>query len=217
MFNFTIARQHMVESQIRTNDVTHAGVLQAFRKIPRENFIPKSQKALAYGEAHIKIDDERWMVRPRDFSKLIQAARVQDKDIVLDIACGRGYSTAILAQMAETVVGLEDNEERVDRATQELDRAGVTNAAIVKGDLKVGASEHGPFDVIFINGAVSDISKSWLDQLANGGRLVCVKQVGPIGHATVYTRAGDTVGERVLFDASIPVLPSFKAETVFAF
>jgi len=124
MFNFTIARQHMVESQIRTNDVTHAGVLQAFRKIPRENFIPKSQKALAYGEAHIKIDDERWMVRPRDFSKLIQAARVQDKDIVLDIACGRGYSTAILAQMAETVVGLEDNEERVDRATQELDRAG---------------------------------------------------------------------------------------------
>ncbi len=217
MFKFSTARNHMIESQIRTNDVTDLSVISAFRKIERENFVPKSRAALAYSDSHVQIDADRWLARPRDFSKLIQATNIGPQDIVLDIGCGRGYSTAILAHLAETVVGLEDDEARVERATKELENAGITNAAVVKGELKAGASEHGPFDVIFINGSVSDIAKSWLDQLSNNGRLVCVKQNGPIGHATIFTRVGDSVGERILFDATIPALPGFEAKEEFAF
>ncbi len=217
MFNFSIARNHMIESQIRTNDVTDLSVIAAFRKVERENFVPKSRSALAYSDSHVQIDSQRWLAKPRDFSKLVQAANIEPQDIVLDIGCGRGYSTAILANIAETVVGLEDDEARVERATKELESAGIANAAVVKGELKAGASEHGPFDVIFINGSISELSKSWLDQLSSGGRLVCVKQNGPIGHATIYTRVGDSVGERILFDANIPALPGFESKKEFAF
>jgi protein-L-isoaspartate(D-aspartate) O-methyltransferase len=217
MFNFSSARNHMVESQIRTSDVTDLNVLRAFRSIKREDFVPKAQQALAYGDAHVELDEGRVMMRPRDFAKMVQAAEIAPTDVVLDIACGRGYSSAILAQLSETVVGLENKEDAVTKATEQLVNADVTNAAIVKGDLKSGASEHGPFNVIFVNGGVSEVPKTWFDQLANDGRLVCLVQNGPVGRVCVYTKTGDTIGERVAFDASAPILPGFKAEAEFVF
>ena len=217
MFNFSSARDHMVESQIRTSDVTDLNVLKAFRSVQRENFVPKSQQALAYGDAHVQLDEGRLMMRPRDFAKMIQAADIAPTDVVLDIACARGYSSAVLAQLGETVVGLEDTDEAVAKATEQLVEADVTNAAVVKGDLKSGASEHGPFNVIFVNGAVSEVPKTWFDQLANEGRLVCLVQNGPMGRVCVYTKAGDTVGERVIFDAAAPTLPGFAATPEFVF
>jgi len=217
MFNFSSARDHMVESQIRTSDVTDLDVLRAFRNIKRENFVPKSQQALAYGDAHIQLGEGRVMMRPRDFAKMVQAADIEPTDVVLDIACGRGYSSAVLAHLGETVVGLEESEEAVTKATEQLVGADITNAAIVRGDLKSGASEHGPFNVIFVNGAVSEVPKTWLDQLSNDGRLVCLVQNGPMGRVCVYTKAGDTIGERVIFDASAPSLPGFSAVPEFVF
>lgn len=217
MFDFSAARDHMVESQIRTSDVTDLEVLRAFRLISRENFVPKAQQALAYGDAHVDLGDGRLMIRPRDFAKMIQAADIAPSNIVLDIACGRGYSTAILAQLAETVVGLESSDEAVAKATEQLVEADVTNAAIVKGDLKSGAAEHGPFDVIFVNGAVSAVPKPWFDQLSNNGRLVCLIQNGPVGHVCVYTKAGNVIGERIAFDAAAPVIPGFEAAPEFVF
>lgn len=217
MFDFSAARNHMIESQIRTSDVTDLDVLGAFRAVSRENFVPKSQRALAYGDAHVDLGDGRVMIRPCDFAKMIQAADIAPTDVVLDIGCGRGYSTAILAQLGETIVALEDSDEAVDRATAQLVEADVANAAVVKGDLKAGASEHGPFNVIFVNGAVAEIPKSWTDQLANEGRLVCLVQNGPMGRVCVYTKAGNAIGERIVFDASAPNLAGFTPEPEFVF
>ncbi len=217
MFDFSHARQQMIDSQIRTSDVTDLSVLKAFRSISRESFVPKAKQALAYSDAHIDMGGGRTLMRPRDLGKMIQAANISPTDVVLDIACGRGYSTAILAQLSETVIGLEDTEERVARATTTLLDADVTNAAVIEGDLKAGASEHGPFNVIFVNGAVSEVPKSWLGQLAHKGRLVVVVQNGPVGRACVYTRSGDAIGERVIFDASLPLLEGFKAKPEFVF
>lgn len=217
MFDYKDARHAMVESQIRTSDVTDIDVVRAFRSTPREKFVPKAHMALAYGDAHIDLGEGRFMPRPMDFAKMVQAADVKPTDIVLDIACGRGYSTAILAQLAETVVGLEDDAARVDHATKLLIDADITNAAIVEGDLKSGASEHGPFNVIFVNGAVTEPPKTWLDQLANNGRLVTVVMNGPVGRGTVFSRAGDAIGERVLFDANVPALPGFERDAAFVF
>lgn len=217
MFDFAKARDHMVESQIRTNDVTEPAIIKAFRTTARERFVPKAKMALAYGDAYIEMDEGRVMPRPRDFAKLIDAADIRPTDVVLDIACGRGYSTAIMARLADTVVGLETTDDAVNRATELLIEEDISNAAVVKGDLKVGASEHGPFNVIFVNGAVSDIPATWTSQLANKGRLVCITQKGPVGHATVYTKSGDVIGERVEFDAIAPFLPGFAPEPSFVF
>ncbi len=217
MFDYAAARDHMIDCQIRTADVTDYAVLKAFRNIKREDFVPKSKSALAYSDCNIEMEDGRVIMRPRDISKLIQAAEIKPTDIALDIGCGRGYSTAILAQLAETVIALEDDEERVSKATHILSEAGADNAVVVKGDLKAGAKEHGPFDVIFVNGAVAEISKNWLDQLANDGRLVAVVSEGRIGRASVYTRTGDVIGERVVFDASVPMMPGMAKAAEFSF
>lgn len=217
MFDFASAREQMIDCQIRTADVTDYGVIKAFRDVKREMFVPKSKSALAYSDVNIEMEDGRVVMRPRDISKLIQAADIKPTDIVLDIACGRGYSSAVLAGLAETVVALEDDEGRVEKATSNLAEAGADNAVVVQGALKAGAKEHGPFDVIFVNGAVSEISKNWLDQLANDGRLVAVVMSGSVGRASVFTRTGDVIGDRIVFDANVPILAGMKQPAEFAF
>ncbi|WP_409431923.1 protein-L-isoaspartate O-methyltransferase family protein [Litorimonas sp. RW-G-Af-16] len=217
MFDFSNARDHMVESQIRTSDVTDVPVLAAFRRVKREAFVPNAKVALAYGDSHITLDDGRVMLRPRDLAKMVQAAEIEPTDIVLDLACARGYSTAILSHLADTVVGVETSEEAVARATELLVESNVVNAAVVQGHLKSGAAEHGPFNVIIFNGAVHEVPKAWVDQLANDGRLVTIVQKGPIGHATLFQKSGDVLGERILFDTSAPYLPGFAPEPAFTF
>ena len=217
MFDFSAAREKMVDCQIRTSDVTDHDVIKAFKSISREDFVPKSQQALVYGDAHINLDDGRVMIRPRDFSMMVQAVNILPTDVILDIACGRGYSSAILAQLGETVVSLETSDEAVEKASERLINADISNVAVVKGDLKLGAAEHGPFNVIFVNGAVSEVPKNWFDQLANDGRLICVIQKGVIGHATIFQRSGDVVGETIVFDTSLPILPGFERNAEFVF
>lgn len=216
-FDYSQAREIMVESQIRTSDVTDLDLLVAFRRTAREAFVPQNQMALAYADAQVEYPNGRTLLSPRDFAKLVQAADVKDSDVVLDLACARGYSTAILAQISDTVVGLETEEETVTRATDLLMAAGILNAAVVQGDLKRGAAEHGPFDVIIVGGAVHTVPDSWFAQLADGGRLAVIVKDGPIGRATVFTKTGNAVGDRVEFDAHAPYLQGFAPEPTFVF
>jgi len=217
MTDFSAARDAMIESQIRTSDVTDLAVLAAFRSIARETFVPTARKALAYADCHVETDAGRTMLSPRDLAKMVQAVEIEPNDVVLDLACGRGYSSAILAQLADTVVGLETDEAAVERATELLVESDVSNAAIVQGDLKSGAAEHGPFNVIFVGGAVPAVHQPWFSQLANGGRIVCIIQNGPVGRVTVFTKSGDAIGQKVFFDSSAPYLPGFEPAAEFVF
>ncbi|MGJ8559295.1 MAG: protein-L-isoaspartate O-methyltransferase family protein [Litorimonas sp.] len=216
-FDFDAARETMVESQIRPSDVTDLKLLAAFRRMPRERFVPAAKMALAYGDIVLNYGDGRSLLLPRDFAKLVQAADIQPDEVVLDISCARGYSTAILSKLAETVVGLETDDETVDRATALLTDLDVVNAAVVKGDLKRGAPEHGPFNVIIVGGAVPEVPQAWLGQLANGGRLAVIVKDGPIGRATIFTKSGNAVGDRVVFDAHAPFLSGFEPADSFVF
>lgn len=214
MFDFAISRQHMVDGQIRTNDVTDLRIIRAFKSTAREMFIPKAKQAVAYSDVHINVDG-RCVIRPRDFSKMLQGLDIKPSDVALDIGCARGYSTAILAQLCETVVGLENSDDIVERATSQLVASDTLNAAVVKGDLKAGAREHGPFDIIFVNGAVPKVPQSWFDQLAVGGRMAVVIKDGPVGQATIFTRSKDAIGKVVICDASVPLMDGFAREPVF--
>jgi protein-L-isoaspartate(D-aspartate) O-methyltransferase len=216
-FDFDAARETMVESQIRPADVTDLNLIAAFRRTPRERFVPSAKMALAYGDTVLDYGDGRSLLLPRDFAKLVQAADIKPHEVVLDISCARGYSTAILSKLAETVVGLEVDDETVDRATALLTDLDVLNAAVVKGDLKRGASEHGPFDVIMVGGAVADVPEAWFGQLANGGRLAVIIKDGPIGRATIFTKSGNAIGSRVEFDAHAPYLSGFEPAHSFEF
>lgn len=216
MSDFDQARKQMLDCQIRTADVTDRRVQAAFGQIPRHVFVPRSKDASAYADAEVETGPGRTMMRPRDIAKLIQAADIEPTELVLDIACGRGYSTAILASLADTVVALEEDAATIEKASTLLSEVGADNAAVIEGELKAGIAGQGPFDVIFVNGAVEDIPQAWLDQLADGGRLVAIVREGAVGRAVIVSRAGERIGERTLFNASARVLPGFERERAFS-
>ncbi len=216
MLDYQLVRNNMLDSQIRVNDVNDRRIVAAFRKTPREKFVPKAKLALAYADVNIPTDDGRVMMRPRDLAKMVDAAELEPSDIVLVIAGGRGYAVAVMADIAETVIALEDDADRVTQATNRLDKCEITNAAVVEGALQGGALDHGPYNVIFVNGAVADIPKAWFDQLAEGGRLVVPVQAGPLTPVRVYTKSSDTVSDRYAFDATLPVIAGFEAKPEFS-
>lgn len=215
MSDFDQARKQMVDCQIRPADVTDRRLLAAFETVPRHAFTPRSRLASAYGDCEVATSESRRMMRPRDMAKLIQAAGVKPTDMVLDLAPGRGYSTAILAKLAETVVALEDDEDGVSRAADLLSECGADNAVTISGEIAKGVAGQGPFDVIFVGGAVSDVPQAWFDQLADGGRLAVVMRTGPVGKATIFSKSASGIGERVVFDANVSPLPGFQPAAAF--
>ena len=217
MSDFAAMRRAMVEGQVRTNDVQDRRIVAAMRDIPRERFVPKDRLASAYADLHVEVAPGRVLLRPRDFSKLIQFLEIGEQDLVLDLACGRGYSSAVLARLAETVVAVEDSADLVEMASATLGEIGADNAVVIQGSLKAGAPDQGPFNVIVVNGCVTAPPQAWLDQLADGGRLGVFEMSRGAGQAVLYRRDGGAVGRRELFDAQVPILPGFAPQPAFVF
>jgi protein-L-isoaspartate(D-aspartate) O-methyltransferase len=217
MPDYAAQRLNMVESQVRTNDVTDTRIHAAMREVPRELFVPSAKRPVAYAEAAIEIIRDRYLLEPRTFAKLLQLAGVGPNDSVLDIACGTGYSTAVIAKLAKTVIGLEQDADLVRIASEAVHSVGAKNATIAQGALIDGFVAKAPYDAIFINGAVELVPDALLAQLAEGGRLVAVIKSGELGRAKLYLREQGRVGHRVAFDAAAHPLVGFRNTVGFVF
>lgn len=219
MTNFAHARSEMIEGQIRPSGVFDLPLLGALRKTPREVFLPDAQKEFAYldSEQNLISSDNRQMATPAITAKLIELAEVTSGDIVLDIACGTGYSTAILALLANSVVALEMDENLVAQANLALAELDISNAAVVQGALTKGVPKEAPFDAILIQGAVEEIPKTLFDQLRDGGRLVAVIGSGNSATAVLHVKSGGQIAQIPSFNASVPRLSDFDKKSKFTF
>ncbi len=218
--DFATQRQTMVDCQIRTFDVTDQNVIARFTEVPREHYVPESLKSLAYSDAALELRADggtRSMLAPLVLARMIQGAGVTASDRVLDVAGGAGYTAALIAGLAKEVVALESLSSLSSQAASNLASAGVTNAKAVAGALD-GASVSGPFDLIFVNGAVEDGVEPLLAKLAPGGRLIALRKVaGQTGKVTRFEKIAGETSHRILFDASAPVLDAFAGKAIFAF
>jgi protein-L-isoaspartate(D-aspartate) O-methyltransferase len=217
MTDFTAARQAMVDCQVRPSDVTRYAIIEAMLWAPRELFVPKTRRDVAYAGAEIELAPGRVMLEPRTFAKMLEAAAIGSDDLVLDLAPGTGYSTAVIARMAEAVIAIELEAELADRAQTLLGELEVDNAVVSQGDPAAGDAAHGPYDVIFIDGAVAALPESLVGQLKQGGRLVALFRQGGVGQCCVLTRAGAGMSRRYVFDADAPLLAGFEQVTEFVF
>ena len=216
--DFAVARENMVENDVRTNDVTDRRLIAAMRAIAREEFVPAEHREIAYGDLSVPIGHGRYLLDPRTFSKLIQAAELKGSDSVLDIGCGMGYSALVLAQLAGRVIALEEEEALASAAARQIARAGARNVVIERGFLKEGARDHGPYDAIVIEGAVDEVPQQLVDQLKPDGRLLCVQcRGGRLGRAIRFLKTADALSGRALFDARVPMLPGFARPRAFVF
>ncbi len=218
MVDFAAARSNMVESQIRTNKVTDPHLLDAFETTPRERFVPEPLRGIAYVDQDVALGGERFVMEPMVLARLLQAARPGPGDVALDLGCGSGYATAILSRLVATVVALEVDAALAAAANQTLDELEIDNVVVVEGQLAEGYPKQAPYNVILLNGAVSEVPLAIADQLAEGGRLVTVVSVGTgLGRATLMRRDSGVISSRILCDASVPVLPGFEAAPGFVF
>ncbi len=214
--DFALSRRNMVANQIRTNEVADERLLAAFGEIPRERFVPDQLKGVAYIDEDLPLKKGRYLMEPMVLAKLLQLAQVTPGDIVLDIGCATGYSTAVIARLANTVVALESDAELAARAAATLTELGADNAVVVNAPLAEGYPKQGPYDVIVFGGAVPRIPDTVARQLAEGGRLVAVAGEGAL-RGILMTRSRGILSSRPVFDAATPVLPDFAPQQGFVF
>jgi len=211
------ARMAMIAGQIQPNRVSDERVLAAMRQVPRERFLPKSLRGIAYIDEDLEIAPGRYLMEPMVFAKLAMAAEIEPGEAVLDIGSATGYSTAVLAHLGEAVVGVEEDAGLAKQAGEALTALGVDNAAVIEAPLARGAPDQGPFDVVVIEGAVEAIPQALIDQLGEGGRLVCVRVKDGRNCGYVLTKTGGVAGGREFCDAFTPFLPGFTIARGFRF
>ena len=220
MIDYADARTMMVDTQIRTEAVTDYGVIRAMGEVPRERFVPSRAKPFAYTDADIVVKEDghrRRMMRPATLARLVQAAEIAPTDYVLVIGPATGYSAAVIAGLATSVIALESDEELAGEASTTLMDLGIGNVAVVTGPLEAGYPSEGPYDVIFLDGAVEAVPDALFAQLKEDGRLVAIVGHGRASPAMVFTRTDDDIGSRPVFDAFAPPMPGFAKPKAFVF
>ena len=216
MTDYAALRTMMVDTQVRPQDVTKFPVIESMLSVPREKFVPDDKIEAAYVGTNVDFDTGRVVLEPRTLAKMLDVLDIQNDELVLDIGSGLGYSAAVIARMAEAVVALEDDETRVAEAQAALSDLGADNVILHQGELTAGAAEHGPYDVITLQGAVERLPEGLTDQLKEGGRMACLFMEGALGVVRVGYKIDGEMNWRFAFNAGAPVLPGFEAHRAFA-
>jgi len=216
MTDFAARRMMMVDTQVRPADVTKFPIIDAMLSVPREQFVPRDQVEAAYVSENIRIAPHRVVLEPRTLGKLLDAINVKNSDLVLDIGIGYGYSSAVIASMAEAVIAVEEDASLATEAQTLLSEHGADNVLVHTGPLTDGAAQHGPYDAIIVQGSVEELPQVLIDQLKEGGRIGCVFMEGALGVVRIGYKIDGKMSWRYAFNASAPVLPGFEKETTFA-
>jgi protein-L-isoaspartate(D-aspartate) O-methyltransferase len=216
--DYTRARSNMVENQLRPSRIDDPELLAAMLKVPREHFVPKALRGVAYADEDLVLPGGGFLIEPLALARLIQSARVGPNDVVLLLGCTTGYAAAVLAKMAATVIVIEPDETRGAQIESLLDELGADNVVVaISEDPASGHPSQAPFDVILLVGSVPQVPPPLLEQIGDNGRLVAVVDHGRVGKGCLFTRMHGVMGNRVLFDAQIPRLPGLRQPVEFAF
>lgn len=205
----------MVDTQVRPSDVTKFPIIDAMLTVPREDFVPSAQREAAYMGENLDLGQGRVLLEPRTLAKMLDALAIENAELVLDVGCAMGYSTAVIAHMAEAVVAVEEDEAMAREAQEALVGAGADNALVHEGPLGEGAAKHGPYDVVIVQGGVQDVPEALTDQLKEGGRIACLFMNDALGEVRLGHKRDGIVSWRMVFNASAPVIRGFEKDSVF--
>jgi protein-L-isoaspartate(D-aspartate) O-methyltransferase len=221
---FLIARRNMVECQLVPGNILDEEIVEALSNVPREQFVPDTVRGSAYIDEDLPVAKNRYLLAPLVLARMLVLADIKKTDTVLDVACATGYSTAVIGQLAEKVVAVEEQMELAEKARQLLTRLHTPNAEVITGAFAPGYPSSGPYDVIFINGAIETLPETLTDQLAEGGRLVTIQSISlrpgkssGLGKAVLYRKSGGRLFQKEAFDASVPLLHGFEEKRQFEF
>jgi protein-L-isoaspartate(D-aspartate) O-methyltransferase len=214
--NIELARHNMIEQQVRPWDVLDSRVLEALSALRREDFVPQSQRNLAFADVDLPLGHGEIMLRPVLEGRLLQAASPLRSESVLEIGTGSGFFTACLARLAASVVSLEQYEDFADAARTRLHAANTRGVKIEVTDAVRDFSASEAFDVMVVTGAVHALPQHWRGWIRPGGRIIAFVGDSPAQRAMMFTRAGDAWTEQVLFETDMPYLRHAETPLRFA-
>jgi protein-L-isoaspartate(D-aspartate) O-methyltransferase len=216
-------RRTMVERQLRPYDVTDVPLLEGFFSVPRELFLPAGQEPLAYSDLAVTLQGggghKRTLLPPLVLARMLQGGSPRPGEKVLDIG-GAGYSAAILSDLVSEVVLLESDAELATRARNGLSALGAANVRVETAPLNGGAPSYGPYDLIYVEGAVESGLETLFAQLTPNGRLLAIvtPETGAGQHVVRYERVGGEAAGRIsLLSVNAPVLEGFAKAPSFVF
>lgn len=172
MDGYAAKRERMVADQIAARGIRDPRVLDAMRRVPREEFVRPLSRSSAYEDHPLPIGEGQTISQPYIVALTVEAARLDPSSRVLDVGTGSGYAAAVMAQIVDRVVSIERHEGLAEGARRVLERLGYTNVEVVVGDGSLGWQEAAPYDAIVAAAAAPRVPAPWLDQLRVGGRLV---------------------------------------------
>ena len=213
MTDFSALRTVMVDTQVRPSDVTKFPIIAAMLDVPREAFVPMAQREAAYVGLNIPIALGRVVLEARSLAKLLDSLDIQPGERVLDLGCGLGYASAVMARMGARVVAVEEDAGLALQAQHAL--AAEARVTVVTGPLAAGAAAQGPYDAIILQGAAEVVPQAVLDQLTEGGRIAAIFMAAALGTARIGYRLNGRINWRDAFNATAPVLPGFQARRGF--
>ena len=210
-------RDAMVVSQVKTFDVMGTQIIDAMAVVPRELFVQEARKSVAYGDEVQPLAEGRFLLTPMSQARLIQALDIQPGQAILDVASASGYSSAIAAHLAGTVISLEEDADLVAQATAIFPTIDINNVVAMHGFHEHGLPDQGPFDGIMVNGSCQIFPQKLFDQLSVGGKLVYFSPVGSLARLIVVTKTELGKSELVVDEMFVPELPDFAAKQEFVF
>jgi protein-L-isoaspartate(D-aspartate) O-methyltransferase len=221
MSDFATPRQNMVDGQIRPSSVTDWRIIDAMRVVPREAFVPASQRSLAYLDLDLDVSGTgavpQYLIKPVVTARMLQAAEITATDNILVVGCATGYAAALASKLAGRVTATVSEESTATQAREILSGLGFGNVTVRTANPADGYAPDSPYDVIILNGATEVVPGELQEQLRIGGRLVGVFVADRLQRATILTRSNCDFGSRVLFDCSVPVLPGLERAPAFVF
>ena len=232
MSGFSIARQKMVDGQVRPSDVTDLRIIDAMLAVPREAFVPPDQQGAGLSGYRSRCQRRRLfffffffffsenasLIKPVVTAKMLQAAEIKDTDNVLVAGCATGYSAAVVAKLAGQVTATEGDPALAARRQSIQAQFGNGSVTVRAADPPAeGDAANAPYDVIVLNGATEVTPDRLYRQLRDGGRLVGVFAMTQPQRAMIVTHSHGDFGTRALFDAAVPVLPGLGRLPAFIF
>lgn len=213
--DFPHMRRNMIDSQLRTSGVNTAWILAAMGSVEREKFVSPDRAATAYMDRSVPLGGARVLNPPLAAGMLLQAAELHAGDNVLLIGAATGYLARVIADQVKSVTAVEESADLLDLARTNL--TGCCNVHIVQGSLPAGAATHAPYSVILIDGAIDALPQTLLDQLVEGGQVLCGLSEGAVSRLAIGYKHGGAVALRVIADSEIARLPGFDRAKEFVF
>jgi len=190
---FEQARKKMIERDLAGRDITDPRVLDAMRRVPRHEFVSEELRNVAYLDDPLPIEASQSISQPYIVALMTQLLNLDPEDRVLEVGVGSGYQSAVLAELARQVIGIECISELAGQARARLDALDYKNVVIHVGDGTEGCSESAPFDAILVAAAAPSIPEPLIEQLADGGRLVLPISFDDDQYLERITRRGETL------------------------